>query len=54
LQNSDDAQAKVVEIRFETQNFKERANGEQTQGGGPGMAKEGLPNLKTAPVSVSV
>ena len=51
LQNSDDAQSKVVEIRFETQNYLERT-------GGDGASLEriatpsamSLPDLKTTNV----
>lgn len=45
LQNSDDAQSKAVEIRFETQSFIDR------KATGEGVIEEiHLPNLKTAHV----
>ncbi|KAF7975917.1 hypothetical protein HWV62_8178 [Athelia sp. TMB] len=46
LQNSDDAQSKAVEIRFETERYTARA-GAQAEAGG---LKEALPDLKKAPV----
>jgi hypothetical protein len=46
LQNSDDAQSKAVEIRFETQPFIDRkATGEDIE-----ISESHLPNLKTANV----
>jgi hypothetical protein len=48
LQNSDDAQSKTVEIRFETQPFIDRkATGEE---GIAEVSESHLPNLKTAHV----
>jgi len=49
LQNSDDAQSKAVEIRFETQAYTDRNS--QTQGTeGADVGKTELPDLKTTPV----
>jgi len=48
LQNSDDAQSKAVEIRFQTQDF---LDGEQTTGSRDG---EALPDLKTTSASPDV
>ena len=45
LQNSDDAQSKTVEIRFQTQDF---LDGEHTTGSG---GREALPDLKTTSAS---
>jgi len=46
LQNSDDAQSKTVEIRFQTQDF---LDGEHTTGSG---GRETLPDLKTTSASI--
>lgn len=49
LQNSDDAQSKAVEIRFETQKYVDQKNKKQV----PEEEEEGkglLPDLKTIPV----
>jgi hypothetical protein len=51
LQNSDDAQSKAVEIRFETQEYINRKNGTRTfVPVEEGMEK--LPDLRIAPVYV--
>jgi hypothetical protein len=49
LQNSDDAQSKAVEIRFETQEYTDRKSQTQVPKEADG-GKEGLPDLKTTPV----
>ena len=49
LQNSDDAQSKAVEIRFETERYTARTEGTQAAGAAEGQ-KEKLPDLKKAPV----
>ena len=46
LQNSDDAQSKAVEIRFETQPFIDR----KATGDGMEVSEAHLPNLKTVHV----
>ena len=48
LQNSDDAEASSVEIRFETEVYMSREEDEDTQSDQP--TKEDLPDLKTAVV----
>lgn len=49
LQNSDDAKAKEVEIRFETKEFRDRiAEGASSEQHEP--ASVGLPDLRTTPV----
>ena len=47
LQNSDDAQSKAVEIRFETGKYRENGNCGLD---GPAMGKGTLPDLRVAPV----
>jgi hypothetical protein len=46
LQNSDDAEARSVEIRFETRAYLSRENGDDLQSDRP--EREDLPDLKTA------
>jgi hypothetical protein len=46
LQNSDDAEARSVEIRFETKAYLSRENGDDLQSDNP--ERENLPDLKTA------
>jgi hypothetical protein len=46
LQNSDDAEARSVEIRFETGAYLSRENGDDLQSDKP--EREVLPDLKTA------
>jgi hypothetical protein len=46
LQNSDDAGARSVEIRFETGAYLSRKNGDDIQSDNP--KREDLPDLKTA------
>jgi hypothetical protein len=46
LQNSDDAGAHSVEIRFETEAYMSRENGDDPQSDDP--KREDLPDLKTA------
>ena len=46
LQNSDDAEARSVEIRFQTGAYLSRENGNDVQSDKPG--REDLPDLKTA------
>ena len=46
LQNSDDAEARSVEIRFETEAYLSRENGDDLQSDKP--VREDLPDLKTA------
>jgi hypothetical protein len=46
LQNSDDAEARSVEIRFETEAYLSRENGDDLQSVKP--LRENLPDLKTA------
>jgi hypothetical protein len=46
LQNSDDAGARSVEIRFETEEYLFREKGDETQSDEP--KQEDLPDLKTA------
>jgi hypothetical protein len=49
LQNSDDAQSKAVEIRFETQKYTDKKAEMQISGRSDG-GTESLPDLKTTPV----
>jgi hypothetical protein len=46
LQNSDDARARSVEIRFETEGYLSREKGDEPQSDEP--KQEELPDLKTA------
>ena len=46
LQNSDDAEARSVEIRFETEEYLSRVNGDDFQSFKP--EREDLPDPKTA------
>jgi hypothetical protein len=46
LQNSDDAGARSVEIRFETEEYLSREKGDETQSDEPKQVD--LPDLKTA------
>ena len=46
LQNSDDAEARSVEIRFETEGYLSREKDNKPQSDGPKQL--GLPDLKTA------
>jgi hypothetical protein len=50
LQNSDDAQSKAVEIRFETHQFLDRKNGKTAQEVPTEGEKEILQNLKNVQV----
>lgn len=51
LQNSDDAQSKAVEIRFETQAFLERGSKrEDASQAETSTSQQALPDLKTMPV----
>lgn len=52
LQNSDDAQSKTVEIRFQTQDFVEGKgkDGDGDGGGGSDRGGKNLPDLKTTSV----
>ena len=53
LQNSDDASATAVEIRFETRDYLNRKNGSPVSSEDGTVVEESrLPDLKTAVVSV--
>jgi hypothetical protein len=52
LQNSDDAQAKAVEIRFETQGFLDKKKGGTSSLDFQEHTSDTLPDLRTAMVSL--